>query len=135
MLETKVVVRKSERGKGYGRVLMNMTEQHAVMLNFTSCYLTTHDKQNFYQHLGYEFCQPVVSLGNSSHLIADKKFANLFVSQKNTTSSTHESSVSSHTSRSSTAAPPPPPPPPPPVPSTTTMLNSHLIAWMRKILK
>lgn len=26
-------------------------------------YLTTHDKQGFYERLGYEFCEPVVSFG------------------------------------------------------------------------
>ena len=36
-------------------------------------YLTTHDKQEFYRHLGYEFCSPIVSFDSSiipEHLVS-----------------------------------------------------------------
>ena len=33
---------------------------------FKTMYLTTHDKQDFYQHVGYCFCKPVVSCGAQS---------------------------------------------------------------------
>lgn len=29
----------------------------------TKLYLSTHDKQDFYKHLGYKFCEPIVSFG------------------------------------------------------------------------
>ena len=29
----------------------------------TTLYLSTHDKQDFYKHLGFIFCDPIVSFG------------------------------------------------------------------------
>ena len=52
-----VVVSKIERCKGYGRKLMSITEEHALMLGFKHMYLTTHNKQRFYQHCGYTYCE------------------------------------------------------------------------------
>ena len=69
-----VVVRFDLRGKGYGRVLMNKTEEYARQLGFTSAYLSTHDQQGFYYKLGYEFCAPVSVFGavnNKSFLPKD----------------------------------------------------------------
>ncbi|XP_064603557.1 N-alpha-acetyltransferase 80-like isoform X2 [Liolophura sinensis] len=58
-----VVVRKTVRGQGHGRSIMEKTEEYAKRKGFQTMYLTTHDKQGFYQRLGYEFCEPVVSFG------------------------------------------------------------------------
>jgi len=41
-------------------------------LGFETAYLTTHDKQDFYSHVGYDFCQPVVSLGSASTLLSEE---------------------------------------------------------------
>lgn len=43
-------------------------------------YLTTHDKQDFYGHLGYEFCDPVVSLGGASTLLSNEQVGSSFCS-------------------------------------------------------
>ena len=40
-------------------------------------YLTTHDKQDFYGHLGYEFCDPVVYLGGASTLLSNDQVLKL----------------------------------------------------------
>ena len=42
-------------------------------LGYNTMYLTTHDKQDFYGHLGYEFCDPVVSLGGASTLLSNEQ--------------------------------------------------------------
>ncbi|KAM8799553.1 N-alpha-acetyltransferase 80 [Eudromia elegans] len=54
-----VVVPKALRGKGYGRKLMEATEQYARARGFRCLHLTTHDKQHFYAHLGYTLAEPV----------------------------------------------------------------------------
>ena len=36
-------------------------------------YLTTHDKQDFYRHLGYEFCSPIICFDSAvvpEHLVS-----------------------------------------------------------------
>ena len=34
-------------------------------------YLSTKDKEGFYSHLGYEKCQPVLSLGQNAHRVPE----------------------------------------------------------------
>lgn len=58
-----VVISKFERGKGYGRSLMEETEQYAKKRGFKRLYLTTHDKQHFYKHMGYVLSNPVQNAG------------------------------------------------------------------------
>ncbi|XP_047214795.1 N-alpha-acetyltransferase 80 [Girardinichthys multiradiatus] len=58
-----VVVSKQERGKGFGRILMEETELYAKCRGFKRLCLTTHDKQRFYAHLGYVLSTPVQSSG------------------------------------------------------------------------
>ncbi|XP_056155424.1 N-alpha-acetyltransferase 80 [Lampris incognitus] len=58
-----VVVSKAERGKGHGRILMEETERYASRRRFKRLYLTTHDKQHFYAHLGYVLSVPVQNAG------------------------------------------------------------------------
>ncbi|CAL4228466.1 unnamed protein product, partial [Meganyctiphanes norvegica] len=65
-----VVIKRDIRGKGYGRVLMEKTEEYARQLNFMWSYLSTHDQQHFYAKLGYSFCPPVTIFGG----IANKSF-------------------------------------------------------------
>ncbi|XP_072136941.1 uncharacterized protein [Mobula birostris] len=59
-----VVVAKEFRGKGYGRKLMEATEAYAKNRGFKTLYLTTHDKQDFYSHLGYVLTEPVQNAGS-----------------------------------------------------------------------
>ncbi|XP_051873389.1 serine/threonine-protein kinase WNK4-like isoform X3 [Pristis pectinata] len=59
-----VIVAKEFRGKGYGRKLMEATEAYAKHRGFKTLYLTTHDKQDFYSHLGYVLTEPVQNAGS-----------------------------------------------------------------------
>ncbi|CAL1274984.1 unnamed protein product [Larinioides sclopetarius] len=56
-----VVIAEDKRNKGYGKYLMNKTEEYAKELNFSTAYLSTHDQQGFYEHLGYVYGEPVSS--------------------------------------------------------------------------
>lgn len=67
-----VVVRRKRRNQGLGHKLMDETEQHALRLGITTLYLSTHDKQDFYNHIGYEYCNPVVSCGAASAFLTEK---------------------------------------------------------------
>lgn len=58
-----VVVSKADRGKGYGRTLMEETEHYAKSRGFKRLCLTTHDKQHFYAHIGYVLSTPVQNAG------------------------------------------------------------------------
>ena len=50
----------------------NSHHESVARLGFEVAYLTTHNKVDFYSHVGYAFCQPVVSLGSASTLLSDK---------------------------------------------------------------
>lgn len=54
-----VLVAEHLRGMGYGGHLMRLMHEHAVNLGFETVYLSTRDKRDFYQHLGYELCEAV----------------------------------------------------------------------------
>ncbi|KAL3874848.1 hypothetical protein ACJMK2_037810 [Sinanodonta woodiana] len=158
-----VVVKKNKRGMGYGRKVMKETEEFVKRKGYEWMYLTTHDKQDFYKHLGYDFCDPVIFHGFSAHHLPDHMIQRFSESVNvNTTgsSSTVEDSFKSarsapHTSplscgaqppnKSPTAAPLPPPPPPlPPATksktssslgdNTVTRWDPSLVSWMRKKL-
>ncbi|XP_070694998.1 N-alpha-acetyltransferase 80 [Pempheris klunzingeri] len=58
-----VVVSKAERGKGYGRILMEEVVRYTKSRGFKRLCLTTHDKQHFYAHLGYVLSTPVQNAG------------------------------------------------------------------------
>jgi len=42
-------------------------------LGLSTLYLCTHDKQDFYQHLGYQFCCPVLSFGSASNILSEQQ--------------------------------------------------------------
>ncbi|XP_077307650.1 N-alpha-acetyltransferase 80 [Lithobates pipiens] len=67
-----VVVSADLRGKGYGRRLMEATERYARGKGFRNLYLTTHDKQDFYYHLGYRLTEPVQNMGRLGSLVSQK---------------------------------------------------------------
>ncbi|XP_019907647.1 N-alpha-acetyltransferase 80 [Esox lucius] len=58
-----VVISKAQRGKGYGRTIMQEAERYARAKGFSRLCLTTHDKQHFYAHLGYVLSTPVQNAG------------------------------------------------------------------------
>ncbi|XP_032996487.1 N-alpha-acetyltransferase 80 [Lacerta agilis] len=64
-----VVVAKAVRGKGYGRKLMEAVEHYAKSRSYRCLHLTTHDKQQFYAHLGYSLSKPVQCAGFASSLV------------------------------------------------------------------
>ncbi|KAG8436171.1 hypothetical protein GDO86_007320, partial [Hymenochirus boettgeri] len=64
-----VVVRAELRGRGYGKKLMEATEKYARTRGFRNLHLTTHDKQDFYHHLGYQLAEPVQNMGNLGTLL------------------------------------------------------------------
>ncbi|XP_044207384.1 N-alpha-acetyltransferase 80 [Thunnus albacares] len=64
-----VVVSKAERGKGYGRTLMEETERYAKSRGFKRLCLTTHDKQHFYAHIGYVLSTPVQNAGSMTAFV------------------------------------------------------------------
>lgn len=156
-----VCVRKCLRGKGYGRGIMDKSEQFAVNRGYTAMYLTTHDKQEFYKHLGYTFCGPVISFGADpslvpEHLIQQLTAATLNPIKKEQESAEDETNNASGESENKgppthsssipppPQAPPPPPPPapPPPPPPPTGAKNKpeivkwdpRHISWMKKSL-
>lgn len=113
-----VVVSRALRGQGYGRRLMEATEQWARARGFHCLHLTTHDKQHFYAHLGFVLGEPVQSVAFLSPAISSGVLR-LF------------SATSATTTRPSVPAAPPPPlpplhvPPPPPPPT---------VIWARGVL-
>lgn len=64
-----VVVSKAERGKGYGRILMEETERYAKHRGFKRLCLSTHDKQHFYAHIGFVLSMPVQNAGTMSTFV------------------------------------------------------------------
>ena len=50
-----VIVKKTMRGKGIGKLLMLRLEATAVAQGYDTAYLSTHDQQGFYSKLGYMY--------------------------------------------------------------------------------
>ncbi|XP_026223748.1 N-alpha-acetyltransferase 80 [Anabas testudineus] len=132
-----VVVSKEERGKGYGRILMQETECYAKRRGFKRLCLTTHDKQHFYAHLGYVLSMPVQNAGSMTTFVPMEMLLRFSRMPSEDGTQTHALTKTFHkelpqSNRDSTGAslvgspqpcslpPPPPPLPPPPPPSTST---------------
>ena len=60
-----VIVMSEKRGRGLGRQLMALVESYARQHGFSTAYLTTKDKQTFYEHLGYTYCEPMTASNSS----------------------------------------------------------------------
>ncbi|XP_073447754.1 N-alpha-acetyltransferase 80 [Aquarana catesbeiana] len=84
-----VVVSADLRGKGYGRRLMEATERYARGKGFRNLYLTTHDKQDFYYHLGYRLTEPVQNMGRLGSLVPPGMFQKVTPSKTNPTFNHH----------------------------------------------
>lgn len=119
-----VVVSQAERGRGYGRTLMQEAERYAKSRGFTRLCLTTHDKQRFYAHVGYVLSTPVQNAGAMAAFVpmgALLRFSGVPCEAARTpeTQSSRKPQVPPEGGDSVAAPPPyppPPPPPPPPVP-------------------
>lgn len=135
-----VIIRQDLRGAGYGRHLMNKTEEYAKICGFSIIYLSTHDQQVFYGKLGYEFCAPVCIYGGSvnRHLIP-KQFITPQLTKSVQALSLNSSDLEKDCKGqpvvkhnvSSLASPTspdlaPPPPPPPPLPATSKLRKEHI---------
>ncbi|KAM9856056.1 N-alpha-acetyltransferase 80 isoform 1-T1 [Aulostomus maculatus] len=115
-----VVVSKVERGKGYGRTLMEETERYAKHRGFKRLCLTTHDKQHFYAHLGYVLSTPVQNAGAMTTFVPMEvllRFSRTSTDteKKQRTDGQVQGGRTSDVGTPSPASIPPPPPPPPPL--------------------
>ncbi|GIY20555.1 n-alpha-acetyltransferase 80 [Caerostris extrusa] len=72
-----VIIYAEKRNKGYGKYLMFKAEEYAKQLNFSTVYLSTHDQQGFYEHLGYVYSEPVssVKFSRGNHLVMNSLFS------------------------------------------------------------
>nr|XP_022333753.1 N-acetyltransferase 6-like isoform X2 [Crassostrea virginica]XP_022333755.1 N-acetyltransferase 6-like isoform X2 [Crassostrea virginica] len=128
-----VVVRKELRGKGYGKKIMLETEEFAKRKGMTTLYLSTHDKQDFYKHLGFTFCDPIVSFGvNTDNL--PEGFLQRFLSDKSPEEKRKQKLSPAVNLGSPTVPAPsaPPPPPPPPPTAKIDRWDPNAISWMKK---
>ncbi|XP_057263815.1 N-alpha-acetyltransferase 80 [Pezoporus wallicus] len=111
-----VVVARALRGQGYGRRLMEATEQWARARGFGCLHLTTHDKQHFYAHLGFVLGEPVQSVAFLSPTVPAevlRLFSTRPGADTTTTSSTRPRLPPAPPPPISSRAAPAPPPPPP----------------------
>ncbi|XP_033922398.1 N-alpha-acetyltransferase 80 [Melopsittacus undulatus] len=107
-----VVVARALRGQGYGRKLMEATEQWARARGFGCLHLTTHDKQHFYAHLGFVLGEPVQSVAFLSPNIP-AELLRLFSTHPGADTSTRPSLPPALPPPVSSPAAPTPPAPPP----------------------
>lgn len=149
-----VIVSKKKRGQGLGKSLMLKTEDYAKVLGFTTAYLNTRDKQEFYEHLGYTYCSPVsphkgsLSINGVGHLSSfHQQVLGIHeeVKMNQLKDSTSFKNLSASSLKTSTAAilpppvPPPPPPPPTPPVKCSNLKSDYLTSatgqyWMKKCL-
>ncbi|XP_046727920.1 N-alpha-acetyltransferase 80 [Silurus meridionalis] len=125
-----VVVRDDLRGKGYGRVLMEGVECYAQARGFTRLYLTTHDKQYFYAHLGYVLSQPVQNVGTLASFMPMELLHKICRTAENDGKGQrirkHNIAALSNNLPPSPSPPPAPPPPPNKVPLLSPSHSSSL---------
>ncbi|XP_053932574.1 N-alpha-acetyltransferase 80 isoform X2 [Cuculus canorus] len=106
-----VVVARALRGQGYGRRLMEATEQWARERGFGCLHLTTHDKQHFYAHLGFVLGEPVQNVAFLSPAIPTEVLR-LFSAPPSAATVTKPRVPSTSPPLLLPPAAPPPPPPP-----------------------
>uniref|UniRef100_A0A1I7ZRG8 N-acetyltransferase domain-containing protein n=1 Tax=Steinernema glaseri TaxID=37863 RepID=A0A1I7ZRG8_9BILA len=107
-----VILREDLRGKGVGRLLMELLERKAKEFGFKKMYLSTEDKQKFYERCGFACCPPVLHAGASGSLLAGRNLSLL----ANAPSSQSAPTSPRPTPATVTNGAPPPPPPPPSTP-------------------
>ncbi|XP_041654613.1 N-alpha-acetyltransferase 80 [Cheilinus undulatus] len=118
-----VVVSKAERGKGYGRTLMEEVERYAKGRKFKRLCLTTHDKQHFYAHLGYVLSTPVQNAGAMTTFVSMEML--LMFSRMPREDGNTQGETRTKIEAGVPQGPPPPcrlpPPPPPPSPAPNSI--------------
>lgn len=130
-----VIVIPEERGKGYGKLIMKLTEEYARKKGFARCYLSTHDKERFYDAIGYSACSPICGIsGTMDHM---DRFLRLFDSKTGEHPESRRALANDCERKVATPEPtnlPPPPPPLPPPSSETKSVVPNRQVWMVKQL-
>lgn len=129
-----VIIIPEERGKGFGKLVMSLTEEYARKKGFTRCYLSTHDKEGFYRAIGYTICAPVCGIsGTVDHT---NRVLKLFDGKPSQSPSKDKSFSDDRSQKSTCSEPamPPPLPPPPPLPSSLQQVKSTSCVWLVKQL-
>jgi len=57
---------------------MEGCEQFARNLHFSTMYLSTHDKEEFYKKLGFNLCEPICHYGSATKISTNKVFKLFF---------------------------------------------------------
>jgi ribosomal protein S18 acetylase RimI-like enzyme len=146
-----VIIDKELRGKGLGKKLMELSETYLLdygrqdilkkqNTNTDYMFLTTKDKQKFYESLGYSQIEPIKFYSvkaNKCTEIMKRLYSKK--SQNENTSDTNTSNTSiTSVNLISHAIGSPPPPPPPPLPSNFSDIdieaNDSKITWYKKCL-
>lgn len=141
-----VMIKKDQRGRGLGKLLMIETEKWMLANGYDEAFLSTEDQCRFYESIGYSNCDPIVHSTTATCVFAAMDhFQN--AAATNPTPPTKSSPIASSSTVSSSAPPPPPPPPAPPkmvTRSTSPIASSQIIVidfdttkhqYMRKRLK
>ncbi|GAB1603824.1 hypothetical protein Ahia01_000663700, partial [Argonauta hians] len=97
-----VVVDRRLRGRGLGRKMMAASERFARSLGFRTVYLSTHDKQGFYERLGYTYCDPIVSKVDNCTKRLPAAFLQRLCSASTTTTSSSSTTTTTTTTSTTT---------------------------------
>lgn len=114
-----VVIDKELRGKGYGKYLMNRIEEHCRRIGLRMIFLSTKDKVEFYEKLGYDMCGPVSIYGQYVRTQMPSPVRPM---------------PPNIGKNGSAAAPQPAPPPPPPPPELYNGADPKKKNFMSKVL-
>lgn len=68
-----LIVKKEFRGKGFGKFIMEKIEEISKNWGFKKIILTTMDKFNFYNHLGYEIVNPIQTQQKNISFVTNNK--------------------------------------------------------------
>ncbi|KAJ8045522.1 hypothetical protein HOLleu_08547 [Holothuria leucospilota] len=127
---------------------MELAESQALKSGYDTMYLCTYDKQAFYEHLGYQYCKPVNTLGaqmlescmcstggiNTPLPCEDLEETCQKPKEEclpNECDVTENNDIDSNTPEPLLPVSPPPPPPPPPPPAKP----APVVYWLTKTLK
>jgi len=107
-----VVLRRSLRGRGLGRNLMEKVESLAKSLGFSEICLSTTDKRNFYERCSYNVCPPILNFGANSKLFESMNLNRLFRDAGEDSNIRICRDITSQTDEKKFPIVPPPPPQP-----------------------
>jgi N-acetylglutamate synthase-like GNAT family acetyltransferase len=140
-----LVIDSKYRGKGLGKKMMSLCEQYLVevgpnnndpTLNYNNLYLTTKDKQQFYESIGYIQIEPLNCYITKNENSNCNKIMNELLSKMTKTVvvvvDRSKDVLVKDDSQQQTLQPPPPPPPPLPLPQMSK--NENHLTWYKKVL-